>query len=34
MKNNKKSLASAWHVIAIVAFALCATIGLGACSQA
>jgi FMN phosphatase YigB (HAD superfamily) len=33
MKNNKKSLASAWHVIAVVAFALCATIGLGACTQ-
>ena len=34
MKNNKKSLASAWHVLAVMAFALCATIGLGACSQA
>ena len=33
MKNNKKSLASAWHVIAVVAFALCTAIGLGACTQ-
>ena len=33
MKNHKKSLASAWHVIAVVAFALCAAIGLGACTQ-
>jgi FMN phosphatase YigB (HAD superfamily) len=34
MKNNKKSLVHLWKAFAIVAIAMCAAIGLGACSQA